>query len=310
MVPAEQSSTALPEDSAPSHDQETQIDPEPAPLEPVATEEEISRATKRFSWEADSQPQSPVSPAFAEAMVTALVATNEEIEPSEVRDSRPDDPRTSGEDLHSINAPPEEIQQQETTDISQNDDSPQTIQHTSLVGEAPKISPATVSIQTKDPRLPSFREIVAIKPPEQRIATFNETRVQWAGYDSGLSSWVAATVQAHPDVNASMGEPLAPRPNSSRHKATSSISRAFTRQFNHPPSQPQPESVSQQFPPPGPSQGNSPTTAHRISGVKGKDLLQAAGALGGKSVTGAKGLFAKGRNRLRGSAGGSEKVDY
>jgi hypothetical protein len=314
MVPAERSSVALPEISDPNHDQETQIDPKPAPLELVATQEENSGVTRRFSWEADnSLPQTPVSPALAEAMVTALVATNEEITPSEVQDNIPDDPRTSGEGLHTINAEPEEIPQQESTNVPQNDDSPQTVQHVSPVGETPKIDTATVNIQTRDPRLPSFREIMAIKPPEQRIATLNETRVQWAGHDSGLASWVAATVQAHADlghVSASMTEPSAPPPGSGRHRATSSISRAFTKQFSHPPSQPQPEFVSPQSPTTGPSQGNSPSTTHRISGVKGKDLLQAAGALGGKGMTGAKGLFAKGRNRLRGSTGGSEKVVY
>jgi hypothetical protein len=148
---------------------------------------------------------------------------------------------------------------------------------------------------------------MAIKSPEQRIATFNETRVQWAGHDSGLGSWVAAVMQAHPDFGDVRASSVSP-PSGVRHKATSSISRAFTKQIN-PPSQSQPELVSQPSPAALPPHGSSPSAAHRLSGVKGKDLLQAAGALGGKGMTGAKGLFAKGRNRLRGSAGGSEKVD-
>jgi len=38
--------------------------------------------------------------------------------------------------------------------------------------------------------------------------------------------------------------------------------------------------------------------------AKGKDLLHTAGALGGKGMTGAKGLFAKGKSRFK-----SDKVD-
>ena len=49
------------------------------------------------------------------------------------------------------------------------------------------------------------------------------------------------------------------------------------------------------------------STSHQMQ-AKGKDLLHSAGVLGGKATIGAKGLFAKGKSRFRGS-GGADKVD-
>lgn len=42
--------------------------------------------------------------------------------------------------------------------------------------------------------------------------------------------------------------------------------------------------------------------------LKGKELLDRAGVLGGKGVSGAKGLFAKAKARARGSGGGADRV--
>jgi hypothetical protein len=42
--------------------------------------------------------------------------------------------------------------------------------------------------------------------------------------------------------------------------------------------------------------------------AKGKDLLHSAGVLGGKGMSGAKGLFAKGKSKLKEARG--DKVDH
>jgi hypothetical protein len=59
----------------------------------------------------------------------------------------------------------------------------------------------------------------------------------------------------------------------------------------------------------GSQQGFSPSSS-KLSGQqsKGKDLLHSAGVFGGKASKAGKGLFAKGKNKLRGSGGG-DKVD-
>ena len=64
-------------------------------------------------------------------------------------------------------------------------------------------------------------------------------------------------------------------------------------------------SLSQGFSPSGGSSGKLSTQQVQ---AKGKDFLQAAGVFGGRANVAAKGLFSKGRSKLRGTSG-VDKVD-
>jgi len=349
-APAERSSVTLPEVTASNPEEVQPNAAEPTTSEPpsnihadtlIEKEDDFgpsatqhSPLMKRFSWEMDdSNTVSPVSPAVVSP---AAAFTEGQSRLSVPGDTTPDNPRFSGEGLHVINAAPGEIPPLETTPITarQIEESPQTERQFSPQTEqqfaheteqqfssqteqqySPPPAPPKMSLlpvtQGVDPKFPSFRDIMAIKSPQQRIDNFNRTREQWAGHDSGLSSWVSTVIAARPeygDIGSTTGTPLSGPSGGARHKATSSISRAFTKPFNPLSSQGQQETSSPQ------ASGvlspeATPSPVQRTSGVKGKEFLEKAGALGGKGMTGAKGLFAKGRSKFRGSTGGSEKVD-
>jgi hypothetical protein len=169
----------------------------------------------------------------------------------------------------------------------------------------------------KDIRPPSFREILAIKSTDLRIAKYNETRLQFAGMDTGLQHWLHQTTLANPeirDLNTHAPTPLTARPTlpnptittssptGGRHKATASLTKVFSGQGDKlSPSTPV-ESGS----------GSSPSAS--AAALKGKEFINKAGVLGGKGLgkgmKEAKGLFAKGKSRFGGRmSGGGEKVD-
>ena len=342
VAPAERSSVALPEVAAPIPEEsqpetaehlvfedgsnahgrtltDKAADFGPSAIQPVPL-------VKRFSWEMDdSNPVSP-APLTAANQVSPIAPSIEgQSKLSVPGDTTPDNPRLSGEGLRVINAAPGEIPPLETTPSAsrqieeppqtelqftpqtEQQFSPQTEQQFSTLVAPPVVSllPATQGV---DPKFLSFREIMAVNSPQQRIDNFNRTREQWAVHDSGLSSWLTSMLAARPEYgNISPGTPLPASPGGAKHKATSSISRAFTKPFNQLSLQGQQDAGSPQTPV-GPAEA-APSPVQRLSGAKGKDFLEKAGAIGGKGMTGAKGLFAKGRSKFRGSTGGSEKVD-
>ena len=156
------------------------------------------------------------------------------------------------------------------------------------------------------PKIPAFREILALKTPAERIRGFNEAREQSAKQDIGLAHWLAVTtaeLPEHADALASVGRRpavmMGHKPSSSRllsgFRSTgpqSDASEASNSAFGQ-------GSV--------PSGGSNKLSSQQVQ-AKGKDLLHTAGVFGGKANVAAKGLFSKGRSKLRG-AGGSDKVD-
>ncbi|KAF2436380.1 hypothetical protein EJ08DRAFT_144844 [Tothia fuscella] len=150
----------------------------------------------------------------------------------------------------------------------------------------------------EEPRPANFREILGIKSTPARIAKYDETREQFAKMPTGLDNWLSHTLAANPEyrdvatavhrptLSASGGTPV-------KHKPTSSISRVFTQKS---------ESSGNVGPAPAEYQG---TAEQRVSVGKGKDILKTTGVL--KGMKEAKGLFAKGKSKFRGSGG--EKVD-
>ena len=179
------------------------------------------------------------------------------------------------------------------------------------------------------PKIPAFREIVALKTASERVRGFNDARQQFARLKVGLDDWVAQTVYElpeHADILTMSGRPT---PNFQGHRPSPSRSKLggllpgggqigqqpyFQQYLNASP---------QSSAPPGSLQGgaaggvspqaSSPSggSGGKISGqqvqAKGKDLLHTAGVFGGKANVAAKGLFSKGKSKFR-AASGAEKV--
>ncbi|KAI4210381.1 MAG: hypothetical protein LQ351_006748 [Letrouitia transgressa] len=166
------------------------------------------------------------------------------------------------------------------------------------------------------------RQILAKRDPYERIRAYNESRHQYANMNTGLGYWLAVKMQEfpeHADV-APNGSFTAPR----GYKATSlkpklgglltsatSTQQPYYQQYLNASPQPNPNSgnLSGGAMPPqnfSPSSGGGKLSSQQMQ-AKGKDLLHSAGIFGGKANVAAKGLFSKGKSRLKG--GGSEKVD-
>ena len=165
------------------------------------------------------------------------------------------------------------------------------------------------SVQTSvQPRTPAFREILALKTAEERIRSFNEAREHFANTDSELRNWLTTMSNAlpeHADVLANVGRPPATimghKPSTSRLlsglRSTGSQRPGMSASDTG-------NSFSQGSSPLG---GGSKISSNQVQ-AKSKDLLHSAGVFGGKANVAAKGLFSKGRSRLK-EARGSDKVD-
>lgn len=152
------------------------------------------------------------------------------------------------------------------------------------------------------------REIATISSITERIATYNTTREQWATVDHGLQSWLTSTIKANPELST-QSFPVQRMPTASiRHKHTASLALLgkLSGTSHHEPSPEQYNSAGAQV-----RAGSTSPTASRPSGpsfggrvasqnmqLKGEKLLHTANVLGGKGMTSAKGLFAKGKSRF------------
>lgn len=173
------------------------------------------------------------------------------------------------------------------------------------------------------PKVRAFREIMALKSPEERIRAYEEARDQIAHQNTGLAHWLAVKsreLPEHADIFSGSQRPLA---DGVSHK--SSPSRSKLSGLRPAGAQPTPQPYYQQYL--GASQHNISSEAAGVSNASGisgsqgfspggtgsktaghnvqtktKDFLHSAGLFG------AKGLFSKGKSKLRGS-GGVDKVD-
>jgi hypothetical protein len=213
---------------------------------------------------------------------------------------------------------------QATTDSFRNakiarDPSSPTMLSNSRPSSGPSISNAP---PTASQRIPAFREIVAIKTPGDRITAYRETQEQFATMETGLSQWIFHTASSHPDHAhfLSRGNLSSTTPASGQVSSPGRLPHVNSNGSQPPqgPHQPYINAAISQSPvgagrASGPGSANSPVGQSpggpKMSGqqvqTKGKELLHTAGVFGGKANTAAKGLFAKGKSRLR----GSEKVD-
>ncbi|KAF2839170.1 hypothetical protein M501DRAFT_765085 [Patellaria atrata CBS 101060] len=225
----------------------------------------------------------------------------------------PDDQRASREGLHVVNAEPGEVPDPEPpAQVFQSghseDANPAVDNHKSLPSHHSRVVPL------------GFREILALKSTAERITTYNKTREQFAGMDTGIHHWINSTIANQPEHAYLASLPLRPTVTTTgltgtgKHKSSPSISR-----FNkHSPGSGQASGSHGQQPfdsttsspavnHPPQSQYSTPSpSGNKLSGHQMQaKLLKNASVLGGKATTGAKGLFAKGKSRFRSS--GSEK---
>ncbi len=180
------------------------------------------------------------------------------------------------------------------------------------------------------PKLRAFREILALKEPNDRIQAFNETREQFAQLNTGLAHWLDMKIRELPEHAHLLSNQGRFTTGATGHKPSPSRSKILGIRTAGSPSTQQPyyqQYLNASYQPTASDdssvlgyQGSTLPQGFSASGsgpgklssqqvqAKGKDLLHTAGVFGGKANVAAKGLFSKGRSRFKGS-GGADKVD-
>jgi hypothetical protein len=158
----------------------------------------------------------------------------------------------------------------------------------------------------------SFREILNLNTPQERIQAYNRTRHQLATQDSGLGNWLHATGSQYPEHHGLLNRNgrLLPQEADAIHSHKPSPSRSKFPRIGTFPGGGGQQSTTEGNDPSKPSFGSpssSKLTGQQVQ-EEGKKLLQSAGKIGGKAGGAAKGLFAKGKSKFRNSSGG-DKVD-
>ncbi|GJC90840.1 hypothetical protein ColLi_13678 [Colletotrichum liriopes] len=171
---------------------------------------------------------------------------------------------------------------------------------------SPPTSPAPSQHQPAQPvKITTFKEIMDLASPSERINKYNETRAQFASMDSGLNNWLVTLKSQHPEhANATASFAAgASGPGQSQPSPTTSqpaSQQPYYQQYLNA-SNPNLSAGAPGRPPAGnvPSgSSHSPSSDFKHSsgqvGAKGKGLLLAAGKAG-------KGLLSKGKSKLRGT---------
>lgn len=291
---------------------------QPAPIPAQNTQPKLK---KRFSWEESSDEEDPAlvpqsQPArpmpgqfpFSQENVhreSEATPTNEPPKTLDEAGSK-DEPENAG--LTAL--PPLAI---DTTDISSfgPGHEPTLSETLARAEEEESYSPKHQVLEPSAP-IPStsiesgllgFKDILGKQSPDDRIQAFDQTRDQFAAIDTGLSNWVQVTLYAHPehaDVVERNSKPLSDEfknslPRAKFPKLSSLGNLASSLQDGS-------HSTS------GHIRRPSATLGSVRQNQAGKDFLHSAGVLGGHAGKAAKGLFSKGRSKLKG-VGGSEKVE-
>jgi hypothetical protein len=187
------------------------------------------------------------------------------------------------------------------------------------------VAPVSAFRQQQTPdvtKIMQFRDILAFQNPEQRIRAYNDTRDQFAAMDTGLAEWLMflSSNQRNSFPVGSWAGPVTAGNVAERAKVPKSspsgvpgtpLQQPYYQQYlNASPTSSAPSMTRPSIGiTSGSQQGFSPSGS-KLSGqqTKSKDLLHSAGIFGGKASKAGKGLFAKRKNKLRGSGGG-DKVD-
>lgn len=184
---------------------------------------------------------------------------------------------------------------------------------------APSLYPANFE------ELPSFKGILDLKSPQERIQAFNNTRERFATIDTGLGVWIRQMKKSFPqyesvtanfDVSEKMTMCSSGLSADGIKRTSISTSYAQLPYIEHLPDiLESPTSPKVRFTAGSNTSGYQhlpPTTATKLTTLqvqtKGKELFHTAGVLGGKAGKAGKGLLVKGKNKLR-STGGGDKID-
>ena len=290
--------------------------------QPLAKQDQQDRPPlkKKFSWESSSTEQSPAA-AIAPAVDSSWSARSgnwasppplpthmEATDPDEALPPPRDLPQSEfasvsplplDEELQPPSVPvtqdPEETPSRETTPRPVEREIPA---QTADMFEEQQSEPARQL--DGEPKIRSFREILALKTPSDRIDAYNHARGQFASINTGLADWmqtVGENSPEHANMVANSGR-LAPQEVEAilGHKVSPSRMK-FPRLASLGTAIPQ-------------TSEDGERTESPLGGKMTKEqLLHSAGKFGGKAGGAAKGLFTKGKNKFRGSGGG-DKVDF
>ena len=232
-----------------------------------------------------------------------------------------DSPSPRGQDFLTSEEVPSEMPQLPPQDF-------ETRQSSNIEETTGKNDPPLSSALAEQPKIPPFREILTLKSPGERISAFNSTREQFAHMNTGLANWITATLNDLPEHASLLSNGGQFVLDSSAHKSSPSRSKLaglrlssiqplqqpYYQQYLNASSQPVASIPTSHTPS---DTGNASSSTHTPLGgssgklskeqlrAKSKDLVHSAGVLGVKANSAAKGLFSKGKNKLR----GSDKVD-
>ncbi|PYH47849.1 uncharacterized protein BP01DRAFT_354385 [Aspergillus saccharolyticus JOP 1030-1] len=313
----------------------------PEPITSPATETSKPKLTRRFSWESSSSSEEPAPaepvqsplapmpgqfPAPSETPVQPITETDamesspaeavtaETVFSEEFQNQAPESVSAVGNEKPKLTIMPPvpdnrsiisdgqlpEVYNAEAIPGTYTDDPPAFADH-----QIPRWTPTAPA--SVEPTLLGFREILAKKSSEERVQAFNETRAKFATIDTGLSHWIHVTIQTHPEhtdvveksARLALSEPKAAVPRKKFPKL-SSLGSFGASQLDV--SSPSGSGHARRPSAPLGAMMNKQQVEQR-----GKELLHSAGVLGGRAGEAAKGLFARGRSKLKG--GHSDKVD-
>ena len=170
-----------------------------------------------------------------------------------------------------------------------------------------KDQPSPNTVPSTQPKMPPFREILALKSSAERVKAYNDTRINFANLNTGLNQWLAVTAQTlpeHADLLSSQGRSATFQ----GHKASPSRSKlgGIIPSGSYQASTPDAMGSGASQPYMGTGGSGGKISSQQVQ-AKSKELLHSAGVFGGKANVAAKGLFSKGKNKFRGS-GGLDKV--
>ncbi|CRG91285.1 Serine-rich adhesin for platelets [Talaromyces islandicus] len=268
-----------------------------------AVSQSHSGLKKRFSWEAsddsdeedvlEEQPERPTSipPAHSPS-----IAEDPSISKTAMRDGgdAPDEqglPRYSTIANETTHRPedtaPEVVEPAEESSLA-----PLQEVDPSAILESPSVdspAPSTVQREPTQPAgteasLPSFRKIMEIPSGDEKIRVFKDTREQFARIDNGLEDWIRRSSESLPEhadlirANGRLpgGAPTGVLPPRNKFPKLSSLGNLSL-----------------------PSSHEGSSQLGQNVEAKGKDFLHSAGVFGGKAGGAARGLFAKGKSKLR-----------
>ena len=304
--PQEQPNPPMPEHNPPStnsQDVSAPNDPPALGLDPAPWQDRQPKLTRRFSWESSSSDElEPVTGTYSQdpPVPGQLPPDNDTVPPiAGTQDEPASQPVTEKPKLTII--PPS----------AGDGSSIISGQHLPEVVYPPPTEPPAGAHQPPVPtsnalvpipkNMLGFRDILGIRSADERIRAFDRTREQFGSFDTGLTHWMQVTLEAHPEHGDIVGQNM---------KLSAGASKALGRsKFPKLPSLGNFGASNSQGAPPG--HGHVRRTSAPLGSMKveqrGKDFLHTAGNLGGRAGEAAKGFFARGRSKFKGS--GNEKVD-